>query len=158
MEFVLIGIAIILFVAAYVTKRRFGLLGLGMAAGSIISGIWGYEAGLVASVFGISSGSIATSAATMATILLPAIILLFRGSGYKTIVGQVAGAGLFMILAMAFISEPLGHILTVQGFGASAYAWLLTNRMMIIGFGLILAIIDLFLMKPANSHPSHHKR
>ena len=38
-------LAVVLFGSAFVTRRRFGLLGLALAAGSILSGLWGYDAG-----------------------------------------------------------------------------------------------------------------
>lgn len=152
MEVILICIVIAfaLFVSAYITKRRFGLLGLALSAGSILSGIWGYNAGLVASFFGIPSNPL-TSAATLAIIImLPAGILLFHGYTYKTLIGRIIGAGLFTLLSLAFLVEPLGHVLNLSGYSADAYDWLFGHRTVIIGFGLVIAIVDLFLTKPAH--------
>jgi len=151
MEVILICvvIALALFISTFITKRRFGLLGLALATGSILSGIWGYNAGLVASFFGIPSGSITSAVILALIILLPACILLFHGYTYRTLVGRVVGASLFTLLALAFLVEPLGHVLLLQGYSANAYDWLLNNRTVIIGFGLIIAIVDLFLTKPA---------
>jgi len=151
MEVILICIiiALALFMSAFITKRRFGLLGLALATGSILSGIWGYNAGLVASFFGIPSGSITSAVVLALIILLPACILLFHGYTYRTLIGRVVGASLFTLLALAFLVEPLGHVLLLQGYSANAYDWLLNNRTVIIGFGLIIAIVDLFLTKPA---------
>jgi len=151
MEVILICvvIALALFISTFITKRRFGLLGLALATGSILSGIWGYNAGLVASFFGIPSGSITSAVILALIILLPACILLFHGYTYRTLVGRVVGASLFTLLALAFLVEPLGHVLLLQGYSANAYDWLLNNRTLIIGFGLIIAIVDLFLTKPA---------
>lgn len=129
-------------------RRRFGLLGLALAAGSLLSGIWEYEIGLIVSGLGIPSGPI-TSAVTLSFItMLPAGVLLFHGYAYKTLVGRLIGAGLFTLLALAFLIEPLGHILILQGPGADFYGWLLYNRTFIIGAGLIFAVLDLFLTKP----------
>ena len=151
MEVILICIiiALALFMSAFITKRRFCLLGLALATGSILSGIWGYNAGLVASFFGIPSGSITSAVVLALIILLPACILLFHGYTYRTLIGRVVGASLFTLLALAFLVEPLGHVLLLQGYSANAYDWLLNNRTVIIGFGLIIAIVDLFLTKPA---------
>ncbi len=143
-------IAAVLFVPAFITKRRFGLLGLALAAGSILSGIWAYNAGLVASLFGIPSNPITSAAILSIIILLPAGILLFHGYTYKTVVGRVVGASLFTLLALAFIVEPLGRALVLQGNSLTVYDWLQANRDMIIGFGLTIAVIDLFFTKPAS--------
>ncbi len=143
-------IAVALFVSAFVTKRRFGLLGLALASGSILSGIWGYNAGLVASLFGIPSNPITSAAILSIIILLPAAILLFHGYTYKTVVGRIVGASLFTLLALAFIVEPLGRALVLQGYSLTVYDWLQINRDVIIGLGLTVAVIDLFFTKPAS--------
>ena len=72
-------IIILLFFAAFITKKRFGLLGLALAAGSILSGIWSYEAGLIPSLFNIPSGSLTSAVVSSVIILLPAGVLLFHG-------------------------------------------------------------------------------
>jgi hypothetical protein len=114
-------IAVLIFVAAFITKRRFGLLGLALAAGSILSGIWGFDAGLEASAFGAPSGPLSTAAVSCVLILLPAGILLFHGDKYKTLIGRVIGAGLFTLLAIAFLIEPLSHAIAPQGFGSDVF-------------------------------------
>lgn len=149
-------IAILLFASAFITRRRFGLLGLALAAGSLLSGIWGYDAGLIASGLGIPTGSLTTAITMAVLVLLPAVVLLFHGYTYKTYVGRVIGASLFTLLALAFLIEPLGHVLMPTGFGADVYSWLNINREAIIGFGLIVAVVDLFLTKPA--HLSDRRR
>lgn len=150
-------IVIVLFTATFITKRRFGLLGLALAAGSILSGIWGYNAGLVASLLGIPTSALSTAVVSAFILLLPAGVLLFHGSRYKTLVGRIIGASLFTLLATAFLVEPLSHVLMPQGFGANVYDWLVDNSTTIIGAGLIAAIVDLFLTKPAHLHNKHHK-
>ena len=159
MEVILICvvIAVALFAAAFITKRRFGLLGLALAAGSILSGIWEYDAGLVASFFGIPTGPLAATAVSAVIVLLPAGVLLFHGDSYKSLVGRIIGASLFTLLASAFLIEPLAHVLMLQGLGADVFRWLLNNKNMIIGVGLIVAVIDLFLTKPAHLAIRRHK-
>lgn len=160
MEVILIcaTIAVLLFVAAFITRRRFGLLGLALAAGSLLSGIWGYDAGLIASGLGIPTGSLTTAIILAIIVLLPASVLLFHGSTYKTLIGRIVGSALFTLLASAFLIEPLGHVLMPQGMGADVYNWLSQNRMTIIGGGLIIAVVDLFLTKPAHLSEKRRRR
>lgn len=141
-------IALVLFVSAFSARRRFGLLGLALAAGSLLSDIWAYDAGLIAGAFGIPSSPITSAVILALIILLPAGVLLFHGYTYKTLVGRLIGASLFTLLAFAFLIEPLGHILMLQGTGANVYSWLVNNHTFIIGAGLIVAVVDLFLTKP----------
>jgi hypothetical protein len=144
-------LAVVFFVSAFITKRRFGLLGLALAAGSILSGVWSYDAGLVVSSTGIfPSGPLTTAATLSVIVLLPAGLLLFHGYSYKSMVGRIVGALLFTLLALAFLVEPLGYALILQGFGADVYSRLVANREVIIGIGLVIAVIDLFLTKPAH--------
>jgi hypothetical protein len=152
MEIVLIFIIIVLvlFVPAFVAKRRFGLLGLALAAGSLLSSIWGYDVGLVVSGLGIPTSLFTTAVILSLIILLPAGILLFHGSTYKTLIGRVIGASLFTLLAFAFLIEPLGRVLMPTGFGLDVYHWLINNHTFIIGAGLIIAVFDLFFTKPAH--------
>lgn len=153
MEVILICIvmAVALFVAAFITKRRFGLLGLALAAGSILSSIWGYDIGLVASGFGIPQGPMTSAIVLAVIIMLPPFVLLFHGYTYKNHLARVAGAVMFTVLAFAFLIEPLGHILIPVGVGANVYDWLVNHRTLIIGSGLILAVFDLFLTKPVHA-------
>ena len=159
MEVILIClvIAAALFAAAFIAKRRFGLLGLALAAGSILSGIWEYDAGLVASLFGIPNSPLAATAVLALIVLLPAGVLLFHGDSYKSLVGRIIGASLFTLLAIAFLIEPLAYVLMPQGFGADVFRWLINNKNLIIGVGLIVAVIDLFLTKPAHLAIRHRK-
>lgn len=144
-------LALALFGSAFVMRRRFGLLGLALAAGSILSGLWGHDAGLVVSSLGIfPSGPLTTAVTLAAIVLLPAVLLLFHGYTYKNMVGQIIGALLFTLLALAFLVEPLGHALILEGTGVDVYTWLVNNRQIIIGIGMVLAVVDLFFTKPAH--------
>jgi len=154
---IFIAIAVVLFFSSYMHKRRFGLLGLALAAGSLLSSIWGYNAGLVAGLFGVPSTPMTSAIILSILILLPPVILLFHGYTYSSMIGRVIGAGLFTVLALAFLIEPLGHVLMPTGFGANVYDWLVNNRTVIIGGGLTLAVIDLFLTKPAKTSEKSRK-
>lgn len=151
-------VAVLIFIAEFITKRRFGFLGLALAAGSILSGIWGYDIGLEASAFGVPSGALTTAIVSCLLILFPAGILLFHGDKYKSLIGRIIGATLFTLLAVAFLIEPLSHAITPQGFGSEVFNWLVDNRNTVIGAGLAIAILDLILTKPAHFPSKHHKK
>lgn len=149
--FIYISLFILLFLAAFFAKRRFGLLGLALAAGSILSGMIDYDVGLIAGVFGMPSGPLTSAIVTSFIVLIPSVILLFHGYTYKSLIGKVVGAVLFAVLATVFLMEPLGHVLVPQGFGADIFNAIFENRRVIIIFGLTAAIVDLFFTKPASS-------
>jgi hypothetical protein len=144
------AVAALLFVAAFFAKRRFGLLGLALAAGSTLSTIWSFDAGLVIGSLGIFPPGPLTTAATLTiVVLLPAVVLLFHGYTYKSYIGRVIGALLFTALAMAFLVEPLGFALPLEGTGNDIYQWLVQYKGVIISIGMVIAVADLFLTKPA---------
>jgi hypothetical protein len=143
-------IAILLFVPAFITKRRFGLLALALAAGSILSGIWSYDAGLLVGGLGVFPDGPLTTAVTLSLIvLLPAVLLLFHGYSYESMPGRIFGAFMFTLLALAFLVEPLGFALPLEDTGADVYTWLVEYKNVIISIGMVFAIVDLFFTKPA---------
>lgn len=149
--------AVVLFVAAFLTKRRFGLLGLALAAGSILSEIWNDSAGLIVSASGLVPEGPITEAVTLSLlVLLPPVVLLFHGATYKNKLPRIGGALLFSLLALAFLVQPIGHALPLQGFGVEVYQWIDANRIIIISVGIVLAVVDLFFTKPA--HLSSHRK
>lgn len=145
------GVAILLFLAAFISKRRFGLLGLALAAGATLSTMWSYDAGLVVSSLGILPEGVITQAVTQSlVVLLPALLLLFHGYAYKKLPGRIIGSLLFTVLALAFLVEPIGYALPLEGVGATIYSTIDEYKEVIISAGVIIAIIDLFFTKPVH--------
>ncbi len=150
---IFVALAITLFLAAFLTKRRFGLLGLALAAGATLSTMWQQDAGYVVATLGvIDDPTIASAVSLSAVVLLPAILLLFHGYSYKSMVGRLIGASLFTLLALAFLVEPIGRALPLEGFASSVYDFINANKEVIISGGLIIAVVDLFFTKPASHH------
>lgn len=145
------GLAVVLFLGAFLTRRRFGLLGLALAAGATLSTMWSHDAGYIVSALNIVPEGVMTQAVTQSlVVLLPAILLLFHGYAYKTIFPRIIGALLFTVLALAFLVEPIGYALPLSGTGAEVYATLKEYKDVIVSVGVVLAVIDLFFTKPAH--------
>lgn len=156
---VFVGLAIVLFAGAFISRRRFGLLGLALTAGATLSTIWSYDAGLVVSGLGIVPEGVWTQAATQSlVVLLPAILLLFHGYAYKNIIARVIGSLLFTVLALAFLVEPIGYALPLTGQGAVVYETIKQYKDVIISVGVIIAVVDLFFTKPAHLAEKSHKK
>jgi hypothetical protein len=143
------ALAVGLFLGAFLSKRRFGLLGLALTAGATLSSIWSYDAGLVVSSTGlVPDGPLTNAIALSLIVLMPAIVLLFHGYTYKENAARVIGSLLFMMLALAFLVEPIGFALPLEGTAADVYHWLVNNKEVIISAGVVLAVVDLFFTKP----------
>lgn len=152
-------IAALLFTGAFVSKRRFGLLGLALTAGATVSTIWDYDAGLLISSTGLVPDGPITQAATLSFIvLLPAILLLFHGYTYKNPFSRVIGSLLFATLALVSLIEPIGYALPLQGVGADVYNQIKNYKDVLISVGVILAVADLFFTKPAKKPEKEGKK
>lgn len=150
---------IVLFAGAFISKRRFGLLGLALTAGAMLSTLWSYDAGLIVSSTGLVPEGVITQAAVQSfVVLLPAILLLFHGYSYKKIIPRVIGSLLFAALALAFLVEPIGYALPLEGNGAVVYSTLKDYKDVIISVGVVLAVVDLFFTKPARSTEKSDKK
>ena len=156
---VFIGLLIVLFAVSFISRRRFGLLGLALAAGATLSTIWSYDAGLVISSTGlVPSGPITNAVALSIVVLLPPIVLLFHGYAYKDMISRIIGSLMFAILALAFLLEPNGFALPLSGTSAYLYHQALNYKDVVISVGVILAVVDLFFTKPAHLAEKHSKK
>lgn len=143
----------ILFGLAYLTKRRFGVLGLALAAGSMLSELWAAQltplvrdAGLV-----VQNPPLIT-VVSVVLVLLPAVVLLFSGPSYHETGKRVIGALLFASLAFALLIEPLGSALVLQNEGRTVYEFFSTNQVYIVTVGLIIAVLDLLSTHTSRAH------
>jgi len=156
---VFIGLAIILFFGSFLSKRRFGLLGLALTAGATLSTIWSYDAGLmIASTGLVPNGPMTNAIALSLVVLLPAIVLLFHGYRYKALFSRILGSLLFTILALAFLLEPIGFALPLEGSSAYLYHQAVSYKDIVISIGVILAVIDLFFTKSAHTGEKNSKK
>jgi hypothetical protein len=147
---VFIGLALVLFIGAFISKRRFGLLGLALTAGATISTIWSDSAGLIISMTGlVPVGPLTNALALSIVVLLPAIVLLFHGYKYKSVFSRIIGSLLFTVLAAAFLLEPIAFALPLEGTSAYLYNQAVSYRDIVISAGVVLAVVDLFFTKPA---------
>jgi hypothetical protein len=156
---VFIGLALALFAGAFLSRRRFGLLGLALTAGATLSTIWSYDAGLVISSTGlVPVGPITNAVSLSLVVLMPAIVLLFHGYRYKALFSRIIGSLLFTILAIAFLLEPIGFALPLEGTSAYLYNQAVSYKEIVISIGVILAIVDLFFTKPAHIAEKNSKK
>ncbi len=149
------GLFIVLFVASLLSKRRFGALGLALAAGSILSGIWDGTASLLVSIANVvPQGNWNLAVTKGLVVLLPAVVLLFHGVTYKTMASRIFGSLLFAGLALTFLVDPLSTVLSSNGLGGQVIAWLKGNYPVLVSLGMVLAVFDLFT---TNSQVKHER-
>jgi hypothetical protein len=152
-------IAAVLFGAAFVTKRKFGMLALGLTAGVMLSGLWAAKLTPIVAQAGfvLVKPPLEAVVATALT-LLPAILLLFTGKKQKSLPLRAIGAGAFAVLAITFLLEPIGAALVIDTTGQPVYDFLVKYHDAIITAGLALAVLDLLFAKSpkAQNHDAKH--
>ena len=152
---IFLSLIVLLFLAAYFTKRRFGVLGLALATGALLSSLWvGDLTPLIAQAGIVLIKPPLQSVVSAVLILLPALLLLSSGPSYKSQLQRIVGAGAFAVLAIALLLEPLGSALVIDKVGQPVYDFFVANRIVIITICLGLAIVDLFMTKT----PKHHAK
>lgn len=144
------------FVLLFITKRKFGLPSLALAAGSILSSFWAERASYVLGMLNAPSSIYVVTFISVIIIILPAFLMIFHDGKCKSLYGRAIGAGLFALLIAAFLIEPIGRVVVFDGLGGSVYGWLIANKGVITTACLSLAVIDLLLPKHHHNLDNHH--
>lgn len=160
---ILIGIALALFALAFVTKRRFGVLGLGLTAGVILQQLLGATVADLFESQGVPIEPLSYStAAQIFLIILPPLVLLAGGPKYHDNRGAIIGSLAFSLLATLFILGPLTRDLPTLDEGVKVVLDFIAEwRNVLVAGGVIAAVIDMFLahgpkLPHRSSSKSHH--
>ena len=143
---------------ACVTRRRFGVLGLGLAAGVVLAQ---NATKFVADFYQQQNLAVAplsyAGAATVTLIVLPALILLAGGPEYRTRQAAFVGAMGFALLGTFFLLGPLTTALpTTDQSVRSALVTVGNWQNVIVIVALILALVDTYLVHGAAAR--HYKK
>lgn len=138
-----------LFATAYFTRRRFGVLGLALCAGFLLSMMWTDDVTPLVKQAGIVLLTPPLSSVVAATlILLPAVFLLFSGPTNRHKWHRIFGAAAFALMATSFLLTPLGNGMNLDDNTQQIYTTLINNRNLIITAGIAYSLFDLITYKP----------
>lgn len=146
-----------LFGLAFVTKRRFGVLGLALAAGVVLAQSASHYVGQFFEQQGLPVAPLSYgSAATVLLILLPALLLLMGGPVYRSKKSAFVGALGFALLGTFFLLGPLTTALPADNQTIrSALVVIAQWQNVIVVVALVLALLDTFMVHGAVAR--HHK-
>ena len=153
------GIVFIVFVGAFLSARRFGVLALALAAGSVLAGLW---ADTLAGRFlqFSETQSVMVPAGVIANIVLliaPVVLLLLSGPKYHGKWDRLLSAMAIGVLTAAFLVNPLGKFMLLEGQALVVYDWLAATWQYVVTVGLVFGVIDLFLLHNLRkSEPKKH--
>lgn len=150
---VVIGIlAATFFGLSFITKRRFGSLGLALAGGSVLANLWTTEAARLVSSAGIQLIAPPTeSVVAIILVVAPALILIVRGPIYRSPRIRLFGSALFALMAISLILDPLQMALVIDGSGRGVYDFLYKYRNVFITLGVMMAVVDVFFTKTSKT-------
>ena len=157
--FVFIVLLAGLFALAYFTKRRFGILGLALCAGALLSTGWTSSLTPWLEQQGIVVVTPPLSSLVATTLILgPALLLLFGGPIYSKIIPRIVGALLFAVVAFSFLLGPLGNALIFDPISAQIYATAVHFQNLIMVGGITAALADVLLTRSPRfgGHRSSH--
>lgn len=148
-SFIVLGIMLAaLFALSYITKRRFGVLGLALCAGAILSSAWATILTPWIESQGVNVVSPLLSVLVSSILVLgPALLLLFSGPTYSSNAQRIIGSGVFAVLAFVFLLEPMSIMWAFDPTTAVIYSTLKDNSSVIIAGGIVLALGDILLTK-----------
>ena len=151
-------ITIVLFVLPFATRRRFGTLGLALAAGSLLSSLWSHDVTRLVNDMGVSlTAPPLESIVIVVLTVLPALLVLHGSPSYHSSIPRLLGSGLFAFMGIGLLLTPLEAGLIIEGSGRAVYDFLLQNQTIIVTIGLVAAVADIFFTKVVKSPRLHGK-
>ena len=146
---ILILIISILFAVTYITRRRFGVLGLALCAGYLLSSMWTADVTpwVEGAGFELLAPPLSSVVAATLVLLPPVLLLLFGGPTYNGPLLRLVGAAAFALLATSFLLGPLGSSLALDDTGMKIYQLLVDNKSFIITGTIGYALYDIITMR-----------
>lgn len=153
------SIMLVTFLAAFFAGRRFGVMALSLAVGSLLSSWWGgWLAGLLNN-FGMAVPGIpSTILATLILLLLPLVATLISGPKYGKKHKKIISAVAISVLLMALLIVPLGGFIKMDASSLAIYRTLSGVWRYLATAGFVFGVADLLLMhnRVAKHLPKNH--
>jgi hypothetical protein len=157
---ILLVLALGLFALAYVTKRRFGVLGLALAAGALLSSEITRDTANFLQYLDIPVEPLSfMSAAHVLLVLTPAFVLLFAGPKYHGAKAALLGSAAFAVFGTILLLAPLSRDLPLQDPVVLPFLnAMAANSSLIITICTALAVLDMFHIHSASPLGKKSKR
>ncbi len=142
MAIIILGLIFaVLFFGSFATKRRYGILALGLGAGFMLSA---YVASIVQSFDSYVSVPL-VAYADLVAVFAPAVYLMFVGPTYSNKWFRIGGSVAFAALGTVLSLNLLTHVLVFDGLALDIGRFVAESGSWIIFTGVALALADLTL-------------
>lgn len=140
-------IALALFGLSFLSRRRFGVLGLALTAGALLANQMTKDLSRLIADNKIPVEPLsAISAASIFLTLLPALILLLSGPAYKKRKQAITGAVAFTVMAMLLILGPLTSSLPPDKLMEPFLRWVAEYNSLLLAVGVGAAVTDVWMI------------
>lgn len=136
----------ILFALPFIMKRRFGLLGLALAAGALLSSYWtdAVQAFLESQGVELTQPPLA-SVVAVSLILLPAIVLMFSAPACNGKIIRIISSAAFAVMAFLFILPELQNIFVINPGAEPVLETIIEFKTTILAALIVYATVDVLL-------------
>ena len=147
-----------LFALMFFSRRRYGVMGLALAAGAMMSSLWVSDlTPLVAKAGVVSVQPPLESIVAAGLTLIPAALLLFSGPSYHKPASRMVGSVLFALLAILLLLDTLQSAVVIDGTGKVVFDALFQWKTMGVTFLLVAAVFDTWGVRtPKREKESKH--
>jgi hypothetical protein len=157
---ILLGIAVALFVLSFITKRRFGILGLGLAAGTLLSTYWSSDISHILNRQGVTL-STPPLVVVVATVLLfaPPLLLLASGPIYHKLIPRVVGSAFFALMGSLFLLPVIKSAVVLDASSLQLFAQIENYSHAVIALLIVYAVFDtMFAHGRGLKHSTSHEK
>lgn len=146
---IVVAVFLFFFLLSFFTKRRFGLLGLGLAAGVLLNQLVGSFLVPPVEALNIDFSPLSPKdVVTIAITVLPSLLLMIAGPKQHIKMFRFVSSFLYALTATALILFPLTTAFPVDDPTARNIISLIdSSQLLILTFGIILAIADILFPK-----------
>lgn len=157
---IIVAVLLALFALAFLTRRRFGVLGLALAAGVLLAQHADEAIADAIQIAGVPVEPFTYKAAAgIILTLLPALLLMIGGPKYLDKRAAIIGAVAFALLGTLLILGPLTTALPTLDFAVkSSLDTIAQYQSGIIAGAIAIAVLDTILLhgaKPIGKHGKH---
>lgn len=140
---VLIGLVALLFVVAYVSKRRFGLLALGLTAGSVLAQQLSNDVSLFVTALGVNLSPLTDlAAASLILMIVPVLLLAITGPKVGGVRARLIGAIGLALFGGVLVLPILAALQSNDQSLSPLVASVLPNTAWLTSIGVLLALLD----------------
>lgn len=142
---IMISVLAALFILAFLSRRRFGHLGLALAAGVLLSGqTYDFIEGFFQAFQELLGGLTPSQATAILLCLAPSLVLMLCGRKYHSVKMRFIGALMYTVMA-AFAILPF--VMSSMDIPSDVKNIIMSLHTPVISIGIVVAVIDNFLTR-----------